>query len=110
VTYLLQPMTQKVSSSAKQLKVTITVFSLASDDDSGTRAEVFATEREAVNALLDQLRCSEQEREGMIAAYFAQTDDFYEKLDQWKSDLDTYSIDQHTLEIEINPSNIHELV
>jgi hypothetical protein len=75
---------------------------LACDDDYGTRAMVFTNERAAVNALLDELAVDVtfigNERQELIDEYFDPDGDFYEGIAPYKSDMDTYSIDEHTLE------------
>lgn len=85
------------------MKVKVTVYTLASDDDYGTRAEVFATERAAVEALLEQLKYTptDEERQELIDAYFDPDGDFYEDISEWKSNYDTYSVDVHQLEVEV---------
>jgi hypothetical protein len=85
------------------MKKTITVFTLASDDDTGTKAEVFTNERLAVLALLDKLKGdpNDEERKELLAAYFDPDGDFYEDICAFKSDYDTFSVDEHSLEIEI---------
>jgi hypothetical protein len=83
------------------MKKTITVFSLASDDDGGTSARVFATEKEAVAALLDALALDHNSRHRLMQEYSDPEGDFYGRLDDYKSAYDTYSIDQHTLEVEV---------
>jgi hypothetical protein len=87
------------------MTVNITVYTLASDDDYGTKAEVFTKEREAVRALLVRLKYIGEAPDGtvpkLIATYFDPDGDFYEDIAEYKSDYDTYSIDEHTLEIEV---------
>jgi hypothetical protein len=96
------------------MKAQITVFTLASDDDGGTRAEVFATEKEAVSSLLD---CIDFESEGyskeqLTRWYFfpdelpEQFEDFYELLSSLKSDYDTYNIDEHTLTVDMKEASV----
>ena len=86
------------------MKVKTTVYTLASDDDSGTSAQVFSNERQAVERLVRGLKyiddADEETIADLIAAYFDQERDFYEAIDQFKSDYDTYSIDEQTLEVD----------
>lgn len=83
----------------------IRVYSLASDDDSGTRAQVFTTELAAVSALLDHLEIAGPVRDELLEIYFSPDihpdKDFYDWLRPHKSDLDVYSIDSHDLAIEL---------
>jgi hypothetical protein len=87
----------------------ITVYTVACDDDYGTRAMVFTNERAAVNALLDELAVDVtfigNERQELIDEYFDPDGDFYEAIAPYKSDMDTYSIDEHTLEIDVEEVN-----
>jgi hypothetical protein len=45
------------------MKVKITVYTLASDDDRGTMGQVFATEEEAVDALLEAINWTKMNEE-----------------------------------------------
>jgi hypothetical protein len=89
------------------MKKTIKVFTLASDDDCGTKADVFATEEEAVSALLDKVESDDYTKEQLTRFYFfpaelpEEFEDFYELLSSLKSDYDTNNIDEHTLDVEI---------
>jgi hypothetical protein len=93
------------------MKHKITVFTLASDTDYGTQANVFATKREAYLALIDHpsLKLEPEEKAELLRALegdYAERDDeetdFYAILDRFKSAMDTFSVDKHTLEIEIS--------
>lgn len=96
------------------MKATIEVWSLAADDDSGTRAEVFTTALEAVSALLDwlDLKASsdpgslDHVRQKLIDEFFDPDGDFYESIREYKSDLDTYSIDSHKVAVELPPTSL----
>ena len=94
------------------MKAKITVFTLASDDDCGTKAEVFATEEEAVNRLIDNVTFNQEgeayTREQLIRFYFfpaelpEEFEGFYELLSSLKrSDYDNYNIDEHTLTVDM---------
>jgi hypothetical protein len=89
------------------MKRIITVYSLASDDDYGTKAEVFADEQEAVDLLVRRLKYIDEAPEGtiekLVASYFAPggEDDFYEDIQEWKGPYDTYSVASHALEVEL---------
>jgi hypothetical protein len=87
------------------MKHTVTVYTLASDDDYGTKAEVFADEREAVRTLVIRLKYIAEGGDGivekLIETYFDPDGDFYEDIAEYKTDYDTYSVDSHTLEIEV---------
>ena len=83
------------------MSLKFTVYTLASDDDNGTQAQVFTSERATVIALLDHLEVRGEAREQLIKAYFNPHDsgpDFYDMLQEHKSDLDTYNIDEHEVE------------
>jgi hypothetical protein len=86
------------------MKIKTTIYILASDDDSGTSAEVFTTEREAVERLVHGLKyivdADEETIADLIAAYFDNDRDFYQAIGQFKSDYDTYSIEWQTLEVD----------
>jgi hypothetical protein len=41
----------------------------------------------------------------LIDEYFDPDGDFYEAIAPYKSDMDTYSIDEHTLEIDVEEVN-----
>jgi hypothetical protein len=90
------------------MKIKTTVYTLASDDDSGTSAEVFTTEREAVERLVGGLKyifdADEETVADLIAAYFDNDRDFYAEIAEFKSDYDTYSIDQQTLIVDGEPT------
>jgi hypothetical protein len=85
------------------MKTKIKVYTLVSDDDTGTKAEVFTTERAAVESLIDQLKYTptDEERQELIDAYFDPERDFYENICEFKSDYDTFSIDEQTIEIDL---------
>jgi hypothetical protein len=89
------------------MKTQITVYSLASDDDYGTKAEVFGTEEEAVSSLLERIDSEDYSKEQLTRFYFfpaelpEEFEDFYELLSSLKSDYDTYNIDEHTLTVDI---------
>jgi hypothetical protein len=95
----------------------ITVYTLAFDEwHNGTGAQVFAKEREAVESLLEMINWPEDKpgdqeveytRAEMIDFYFdsdalekcEDNRDWWELLDDHKDYLDTFTIDEHTLEI-----------
>ena len=89
------------------MKAKITVYTLASDDDCGTKAEVFATEEDAVNNLLDAVGWQDDGRKEMRRLYFhpdelpEDCEDWYDLIREVKSDNDTYNIDEHTLTVEL---------
>jgi hypothetical protein len=85
------------------MKTKIKIYMLASDDDTGTKAEVFTTERAAVASLVDQLKYTptDEERQELIDAYFDPERDFYEDIWEFTSDYDTFSIDEQTIEIDL---------
>jgi hypothetical protein len=85
------------------MKTKIKVYTLASDDDTGTKAEVFTTERAAVESLIDRLKYTptDEERQELIDAYFDPERGFYEDICEFKSDYDTFSIDEQTIEIDL---------
>ena len=45
------------------------------------------------------------ERQELIDEFFDPDGDFYEAIAPYKSDMDTYSIDEHTLEIDFEEAN-----
>lgn len=74
----------------------ITVFTLATDDDNGTTARVFASEAERVTALLqwvgsDHTTWQESELAG----------DLHEYVQSLSDHMDTFSTDEHQVEIDI---------
>jgi len=87
------------------MKIKTTVYTLASDDEMGTSAEVFASQREAVERLVRYLLVDYDEETiaDLIAAYFDNDRDFYAEIAEFKSDYDTYSIDQQTLIVDGEP-------
>lgn len=91
------------------MKVKVTVWTLASDDDNGTQAAVFLTEREAEIAMIEAVwegDANKSNREYAIRLLNSRTEVDLDELAEWKEDaiagtLNTYSIDSHELEIEI---------
>lgn len=90
------------------MKVKITVWTVAADDDHGTDATVYATEAEALEGLFERARIDGAEtRTSLKEAYLCNDDeddsrDFYEELSEHTGTMDTYSIDVQTLETEID--------
>lgn len=97
------------------MKVNVTVWTLASDDDSGTRAAVYATEHEVWE---DYFSCvfsdgddvyDDAKRNAARAALDARDYDELSDLGQAYSEgsFDTYSVDSQTLEIEATATESH---
>jgi hypothetical protein len=86
------------------MKIKTTIYTLVSDDDSGTSAEVFTDERKAVERLVHGLKyivdADEETIADLITAYFDNDRDFCTTIAQFKSDFDTYSIDEQTIELD----------
>jgi hypothetical protein len=86
----------------------ITVWSVAADDDNGTYASVHETERAAYRRLI-QLTVDSDSKDGVAKAEaFMEAEDF-EGLDEWIHEeviepLNTYSVDQHTLDVSALPA------
>ncbi len=86
----------------------VKIWTVAADDDQGTRATVHTTEKEAYEQWLEWQFPSgsdeEDERDREAAAAFVERED-YDGLWEWKGDrefgepFDTYMIEEHEIEI-----------
>jgi len=86
----------------------IKIWTVAADDDNGTRATVHLTKKEAYERWLEWQFRGELDEEGKAemekAAAFIEREDF-DGLWQWKGDLefgeplDTYAIEEHEIEV-----------
>jgi hypothetical protein len=85
----------------------ITVWSVAADDDNGTYASVHETESAAYRRLI-QLTVDSDDKDGVAKAEAFMEAEDYEGLDEWIHEvmiepLNTYSVDQHTLDVPASP-------
>jgi hypothetical protein len=85
----------------------ITVWSVAADDDNGTHASVHETELAAYRRLIQLTVDSDDKEQVAKAEAFIEAED-YEGLDEWIHEvviepLNTYSVDQHTLDVPASP-------
>ena len=85
----------------------ITVWSVAADDDNGTYASVHETESAAYRRLI-QLTVDSDDKDGVAKAEAFMEAEDYEGLDKWIHEvviepLNTYSVDQHTLDVPASP-------
>ena len=85
----------------------ITVGSVAADDDNGTYASVHETESAAYRRLI-QLTVDSDDKDGVAKAEAFMEAEDYEGLDEWIHEvmiepLNTYSVDQHTLDVPASP-------
>lgn len=86
----------------------VKIWTVAADDDQGTRATVHTTEKEAYEQWLEWQFPSNSDEEGEpdreAAAAFIEREDF-DGLWEWKGDrefgepFDTYAIEEHEIEI-----------
>lgn len=87
----------------------IKIWTLASDDDCGTRTEVFTTEREAeeawVNAAVPDEDENKEARERLERDGFNAVIDWAEN-EQMRDPMDTYTVEEHTVEVAFTPSEI----
>jgi hypothetical protein len=85
----------------------ITVWSVAADGDNGTYASVHETESAAYRRLIQLTVDSDDKGDVAKAEAFMEAED-YEGLDEWIHEvviepLNTYSVDQHTLDVPASP-------
>jgi len=85
----------------------VTVWSVAADDDNGTYASVHETESAAYRRLI-QLTVDSDDRDDLAKAEAFMEAEDYEGLDKWIHEvviepLNTYSVDQHTLDVPASP-------
>ena len=85
----------------------ITVWSVAADDDNGTYASIHDTENAAYRRLIQLTVDSDNKDDVAKAEAFMEAED-YEGLDEWIHEdviepLNTYSVDQHTLDVPASP-------
>jgi len=85
----------------------IIVWSVAADDDNGTYASVHETENAAYRRLI-QLTVDSDDKDGVAKAEAFMEAEDYEGLDEWIHEvmiepLNTYSVDQHTLDVPASP-------
>ena len=85
----------------------VTVWSVAADDDNGTYASVHETESAAYRRLI-QLTVDSDDKDGVAKAEAFMEAEDYEGLDEWIHEvmiepLNTYSVDQHTLDVPASP-------
>jgi len=88
----------------------VKVWTVAADDEDGTRATVHTTEKEAYEQWLKWQFASEsdeeEEKERNTAAAFIERED-YNGLWKWKDDqeigepLDTYAIEEHEIDLPV---------
>ena len=86
----------------------VRIWTVAADDDDGTRATVHLTQKEAYEQWLEWQFCGELDEEGKremgAAATFIGRED-YAGLWEWKGDrefgepFDTYAIEEHQIEV-----------
>jgi hypothetical protein len=86
----------------------ITVWSVAADDDNGTYASVHETESAAYRRLIQLTVDSDNKDDVAKAEAFMEAEDF-DRLDEWIHEeviepLNTYSVDQHKLDVPTIPS------
>lgn len=83
------------------------IWTVAADDDDGTRATVHTTEKEAYQQWLEWQFAGEPDADKDTAAAFIDRED-YEGLWEWKEDkgfgdpFDTYAIEEHEIEAAIS--------
>src|ERR1019366_667077 len=85
----------------------ITVWSVAADDKNGTYASVHATESAAYRRLIQLTVDADNKDDVAKAEAFMEAEDF-DGLDEWIHEeviepLNTYSVDQHTLDVPASP-------
>jgi hypothetical protein len=85
----------------------IIVWSVAADDDNGTYASVHETECAAYRRLIQLTVDSDNKDDVAKAEAFMEAED-YDGLDEWIHEvviepLNTYSVDQHTLDVPASP-------
>jgi hypothetical protein len=85
----------------------ITVWSVAADDNNGTYASVHETENAAYRRLIQLTVDSDDKDQVAKAEAFMEAEDF-DGLDEWIHEvviepLNTYSVDQHTLDVPASP-------
>jgi len=85
----------------------ITVWSVAADDDNGTYASVHETESAAYRRLIQLTVDADNKDDVAKAEAFVEAEDF-DGLDEWIHEdviepLNTYSVDQHTLDVTGSP-------
>jgi hypothetical protein len=86
----------------------VKIWTVAADDDNGTRATVHLTEKDAYEQWLEwqfSSELDEEEREDRkVASAFIEREDF-DGLWEWKGDrefgepFDTYAIEEHEIEV-----------
>jgi hypothetical protein len=86
----------------------ITVWSVAADDENGTYASVHETENAAYRRLIQLTVDADNKDDVAKAEAFMEAEDF-DGLDEWIHEeviepLNTYSVDQHTLDVPASPS------
>jgi hypothetical protein len=86
----------------------ITVWSVAAYDDNGTYASVHETESAAYQRLIQLTVDSDNKDDVAKAEAFMEAEDF-DGLDEWIHEvviepLNTYSVDQHTLDVPSSPA------
>ena len=78
----------------------LTLWTLAIDDDHSTRAEVYATEREAHLARFAAIAHTAEQEEAMTVLYDAgQTDELLALIEELKPDEDTFNVERQELEV-----------
>jgi hypothetical protein len=85
----------------------IIVWSVAADDDNGTYASVHETENAAYRRLIQLTVDADNKDDVAKAEAFMEAEDF-DGLDEWIHEvviepLNTYSVDQHTLDVPASP-------
>jgi hypothetical protein len=86
----------------------IAVWSVAADDDNGTYASVHETESGAYRRLIQLTVDADNKDDVAKAEAFMAAEDF-DGLDEWIHEeviepLNTYSVDQHTLDVPASPN------
>jgi len=78
----------------------LTLWTLAIDDDCSTRAEVYATEREAQLARFAAIAHTAEQEAAMAALYDeGKTDELLALIGELKPNEDTFNVERHELEV-----------
>ena len=83
---------------------TCTVYSVACDDSSGTYAQVFCFETEALRWLAENVEGPNEDTRAELLELVLKRDDdaFWLLLEQSRDDLATYRVDAHDLQLQPN--------